>query len=202
MNRIIIMILVLAALLFPLTAAAGEGNVPKAAASIGKQLDSQLMKRFTGQGPGMINTNKQDQARAKIMIMGTTPANINNLEQASALSRQMTEEISRWLMDKGYRYDEIRKGSAIRFDVLNGEFILTRKVPQLASQTGIGQAILAGTYVVSGEDVRFNLSLIATNSNEVLAKASATIPITPDLKPMLVENANGGLTPSVYTRLR
>lgn len=203
MSRIFVVILVLAALLFPLTAAA-EGNVPEAAECIGKQLDNQIMQRFTGQSAGFADSSSQRATRGRFMIMGTTPANINNLEQASPLARQMTEEISRWLMNKGYRYDELRKGKYIRFDQKVGEFILTRKVPQLASTTGYGQAILAGTYVVSGEDVRFNISLICTNSNEVLAKATATVPITPDLRPMLVENygPNSGTLPSVYTRLQ
>lgn len=204
MSRIITIILVLAALLFPLAAGA-EGNVPAAAKKIGQQLDEQLMKKLTGKtDTSFIGSKTLDAARASIMIMGTTPANLNNLEQASALSRQMTEEISRWLISKGYRYDELRKGSDIRFDVRAGEFILTRKVPQLASRTGHGEAILAGTYVVSGTDVRFNISLICTTSNQVLAKASATVPITPDLAPLLAENypAGSGLKPTVYTRLQ
>ncbi len=199
MSRIFVIILVLAALLFPLTAAA-DGNVPDAAESIGKQLDSQLMKRFASGG----DMSSQSFARGRTLIMGTTPANINNLEQASPLSRQMTEEISRWLMNRGYRYEELRKGQYIRFDPKVGEFILTRKVPQLARQSGYGNAILAGTYVLSSEDVRFSISLICATSNEVLAKATATVPITPDLRPMLVENygPGSGLKPSVYTRLQ
>lgn len=199
MNRIIIMILVLAALLFPITAAA-EGNVPEAAAIIGKQLDQQLMKRFCGDN----DSASQNLSRSQILIMGTTPANLGNLEQANGLARVMTEEISRWLMAKGYRYEELRKGKYIRFNEKVGEFILTRKVPELASRTGYGKAILAGTYVVSGEDVRFNISLISANNSEVLAKASGTVPITPDLRPLLVENypAGSGLKPTVLTRLQ
>lgn len=200
MNRIIITILVLAALLFPLTAAAA-GNVPAAANDIGKQLDKQLMQRFCGDN----DSASQKLSRSQILIMGTTPANINNLQQANGLARQMTEEISRWLMNQGYNYEELRKGKNIRFNEKVGEFILTRKVPELASRTGYGRAILAGTYVVSGEDVRFNISLISTSSGEVLAKANGTVPITPDLRPLLVENSAGasnGLLPSVYTRLQ
>lgn len=200
MHRIIIMILILAALLFPITAAA-EGNVPAAANTIGKQLDQQLMKRFCGDN----DSASQALSRSQILIMGTTPANINNLEQANGLARQMTEEISRWLMNRGYHYEELRKGKYIRFNEKVGEFILTRKVPQLASHTGYGKAILAGTYVVSGEDVRFSISLISVNNGEVLAKANGTVPITPDLRPLLVENypnGSGGLSPTVYTRLQ
>lgn len=205
MYRFIVIILILAALLFPITAAA-DGNVPDAANAIGKQLDRQLMNRFSGDN----DSSSQRLARSQILIMGTTPANLNNLSQACPLARQMTEEISRYLQDRGYRYEELRKGQNIRFDQRVGEFILTRKVPQLASRTGYGKAILAGTYVISGEDVRFNISLIGVSNNEVLAKASGTIPITPDLLPLLVENSaagggsgtGGGLKPSVYTRLQ
>lgn len=202
MSRIFTLVLILAALLFPLAAGA-EGNVPAAAKEIGKQLDTQLMNRLTAYKNTFGTSNSKDALRSRVLIMGTTPANINNLNQASALARQMTEEISRWLVGQGYRYDELRKGSDIRFDKNVGEFILTRDVPQLASRTGYGQVILAGTYVVSGEDVRFTMSLLATDSNEILAKASATVPITPDLEPLLVENypAGSGSKPSVYTRL-
>lgn len=199
MNRIFVMILILAALLFPLTAAA-DGNVPDAANSIGKQLDKQLMARFCGDS----NAASQTLSRAQIKIMGTTPANLGNLTQANGLARQMTEEISRYLKDKGYQYEELRKGKNIRFDERVGEFILTRNVPKLESRDASGRAILAGTYVVSGEDVRFNISLISVNGNEVLAKANATIPITPDLRPLLTENGTGGsgMLPSTYTRLQ
>lgn len=204
MLRTIIIALILAALLFPLTAAA-EGNVPEAAAEIGKQLDKQMMRRFNYSSGDTLSTYSNDcGVRSRIMIMGTTPANLRNLAMTNGLGRQMTEEISRWLMAKGYKYEDLRKGKDIRFDRGVGEFVLTRNVPSLETNRGVGQAILAGTYVISTEDVRFNITLLSASTNEVLAKAAATIPITSDLAPLLVENATPttGLKPSVYTRLR
>ncbi len=204
MLRILILALTLAALLFPLTAGA-EGNVPEAAACLGKQLDAQMMKRFGYDSSTIIGNNQNDNyARSRIMIMGTTPANLRNLALANGLARQMTEELSRWLKNRGYMYEDIRKGKDIRFDIGAGEFLLTRRLPQLQTDRGIGQAILAGTYVMSTDDVRFNISLISTTTNEVYAKAAATIPITDDLLPLLTENSGsaGGMKPSVYTRLR
>ena len=109
MSRFFVIILVVAALLFPLTAAAG--TVPSAADSIGRQMDQQLMMRYAGDDPDMSKKQRQALARSRIMIMGTTPADINNLEAASPLARQMTEEVSRWLVNAGYRYQELRKGS-------------------------------------------------------------------------------------------
>lgn len=202
MNRFFITILVLAALLFPLTAAAA-GNVPNAAVSIAKQIDEQLMMRFAGDNQDMSRKEREALARARITIMGTTPVNINNLDEASPLSRQMTEEISRWLINAGYRFQELRKGRDIRFDKLKGEFILTRDVRQLASTQGTSQAILAGTYVTTSEQVRFSMRLIHTSSNEVLAMGNATVPITDDLRPLVREARPGdGLAPTVRTRLQ
>lgn len=201
MSRFLVIILVLAALLFPLTAAAG--TVPSAADRIARQLDEQLMMRYASDDSDMSKKQRQALARSQIMIMGTTPANINNLQAASPLARQMTEEISRWLVNAGYRYQELRKGSYIRFDRGTGELILTREVRKLTSTRGTGQAILAGTYVVSGEQVRFSMSLIHTTSNEVLAKCTATVPITDDLLPLLEDQPLGsGKVPTVYTRLQ
>ena len=202
MNRFFISILVLAALLFPLTAAA-SGNVPSAAVRIAKQLDEQLMMRFSGNSGDMSRKDSEALARARIMIMGTTPVNINNLDEASPLARQMTEEISRWLINAGYRFQELRKGRDIRFDKLKGEFILTRDVRQLSSSSGTSQAVLAGTYIATSEQVRFSIRLIHTSSNEVLAMATATVPITDDLRPLVREPQSGdGFTPSVRTRLQ
>ena len=202
MPRLVLIILVLAVMLFPLAAAAG--NVPRAGEDIAEQLDEQLMMRYAGTSPDMSKKELRALARSRILIMGTTPANINDLEQANPLARQMLEEVSSDLVDMGYRYEELRRGKDIRFDKRTGEFILTRDVRKLASKSGVGQAILAGTYVASGQQVRFTMSLISVATNEVIAKAMGTVPITPDLVPLLQENmpAGSGLKPSVYTRLQ
>lgn len=202
MFRLIVIILVLAVLLFPLAAAAG--NVPRAGEDIADQLDEQLMMRYAGSSPDMSKKELRAMTRSRILIMGTTPASINNLEQANPLARQMLEEVSSNLVNLGYRYEELRKGKDIRFDKRTGEFILTRDVRKLANRSGVAQAILAGTYVISGEQVRFTISLISTTSTEVIAKGTATVPITPDLMPLLQENmpAGSGLIPGVSTRLQ
>ena len=117
----------------------------------------------------------------------------------------MTEEVARWLVNAGYRFQEIRRGSVIRFDKQRGEFYLTRDVRKLAAASGTGQAVLAGTYVVSREQVRFSLRLIHTTSGEVLAMGTATVPITDDMRNLLRDRGPGagdGLTPTVRTRLQ
>ncbi|MDR1660795.1 MAG: hypothetical protein LBR94_10770 [Desulfovibrio sp.] len=199
----LIIVLLLAVLLFPLAAAAffETGTVPVAANSIADQLDSQLMTRYAGNNPDMKKSERKALARSRISIMGTTAANINNFEETSPLGRQMTEEIARWLVDAGYRFTELRKGRHIRFNK-KGEFFLTRDLRKLAGTTGTAQAVLAGTYVVTPEQVRFSMRLIHINSNEVLAVGAATVPRTDDIEPLLEDMKPGsGSTPSVRTRL-
>lgn len=202
MYRILVVILVLAALLLPLAAAAA--TVPNAADSIGRQLDGQMMRRYAAvNDPATSQKQQKSFARAQIMIMGTTAADINDLERTSPLARQMTEEVSRWLMDAGYRYQELRSGKYIRFDRDSGEFFLTREVSRLTSRMGTAPVIMAGTYLVSGRHVRFTISLIHSNTREVMAKASATIPITDDISDIIEDvPSNSGPVPSTYTRLQ
>ena len=211
MKKIFIAVFLLAALLFPLAAAASifDGNVPRAAESIADDLDDQLMMRYaSAENSHLTKKERRAMTRSRILIMGTTLVNITTLDTSCALSRQMTEEISSHLMEAGYRFQELRKGSYIRFDRNTGEFLLTREVRNLARRSGTGQAILAGTYVISGKHVRFSVSLIHTVSNEVLAKASASVAITDDLLPLLDEVGPGGKrtgsgkVPNTYTRLQ
>lgn len=207
MKRLSLLFLVASLALFPLTAAAFfGGNVPSAADDITNQMDKQLMDRYAGRDPDMSKSNREAVARAGIMILGTSPANINDLTESSPLARQMMEEVSRGLMQKGYRFKELRTGSYIRFDKESGEFLLTRDVRKLESRTGVGQAVMAGTYVVSRTQVRFSIRLIHIPSNEVLAMGTATVPITDDIYPLLKDPYNpsrsGSGIPSSYTRLQ
>lgn len=220
LTRFLVVILVLAALMFPLTAAAGvisrlfSGNVPAAADSIADQLDEQLMDRFAQEdGDADVSRGTRESlTRARIVIMCTTPANINNLEEASPLARQMMEEVSTKLMDKGYRIQELRKGRDIRFDRQRGEFLLTHDVQKLLRKVGRSHAVMAGTFVTTPKQVRFSIRLIHTPGTEVLAMGSATVNITEDLKPLLRDkparggrggaNDGGGVVPTVRTRLQ
>ena len=195
-------------------AMSSQGNVPRAADSIAEQLDKQLMVRYapaSGSGSGQTLSTAEgrgseaDRAvRNSITIMGTVPVNLNNLEISCPLARQMTEEISRWLINAGYHFQELRKGKEIYFQKLQGEMLLTRDTKLLATRQVSSQAVLVGTYVVTPEQVRFNIRLLHTPSNEVLAMGTGTVPITPDVQPLLANTGSGPvrITPTVNTRLQ
>ena len=173
--------------------------VPNAAENLAEGLDRQLLTKLRA------NNNNHHIARNSVLIMSTSAVNLNTLTQTCPLSKQMTEELTTKLMALGYRCQELRSGSFIRFDRKRGELILTRDVPLLKQPFGSGHVILAGTYVITKTDVRFTYSFIHVISNEILAKISATVPITNDIIPLLQETAaddDGRQRPNTYTKLR
>lgn len=110
MNRFFITILVLAALLFPLTAAAA-GNVPTAAVSIAKQLDEQIMMRFSGDSQDMSRKDREALARARIMTWAPPRCNINNLERSLALGAPDDGRNLPLALKAGLPLSELRKGA-------------------------------------------------------------------------------------------
>ncbi len=183
-----------------------SGYAPRAADDIAMQLDTQVMQRgkvTAANTPKEILPARQQELRESITVMSTVPVNINNLEATCGLARQMSEEISRWMISKGYRFQELRKGKEIFFQKKQGEMLLTRDTNLLAKRNVSSMTVLAGTYVVTTEQVRFSIRLIHTPTNEVIAMGTATLPITPDIRPLLVDEAAGlvKVTPSVQTKL-
>ncbi len=183
------------------------GYAPRAADSIAAQLDEQVMQK--GRVTAQTVESRKDlprlrrELRESITVMATVPVNINNLEVSCAFARQMSEEVTRWMVSQGYKFQELRKGKEIYFQKKQGEMLLTRDPALLAKRNVSSLAVLTGTYVITPDQVRFSMRLVHTPSNEVIAMGTATVPITPDLRPLLVDNAAGPVEvePSVHTKL-
>ena len=196
-KKIICLIVLSLALLFPFGAAAKEAtppppprpSVPQAALSMASEMDWQLSQ--------MLGDGKQ------VSMIVITPVNLNNLEQTSPLGRQLAEEISYQFVRFGYHVQEIRKGSGLVFDPNQGEFLLTRNPDMLESTAASSAVIVVGTYTVTPRNVRVNMKLLHTPSQEVLAMSSATIPITREVRAMTSDLAmeRWGRIPSVSSRL-
>ena len=191
MKRLLFYIIMAMCMLLPFTASAAEGQVPKAADSIVKRLDDQIMRRV-GNFPG---------GRDTVSIAITVPVFLSDLGKSSPLARQMAEEITSGLVQLGYNVDEIRKGRDIVMEPQTGEMILTRDINRLETRDVNTAAVLAGTYTVTSESVRFNIKLLHTPSNQVLAMATGTVPVTTELMPLLADRGKRPAMPSVMTRI-
>lgn len=190
MRRVLIVVILIISCLLPLTAAA-RGTVPEAADEMAAVMDQQIMRRV-GNFPG---------GRANVSIATTVPVFLGDLDQSSPLARQMSEEVTRWFVGAGYRVDELRKGRDIIMEPRTGEMILTRQISRLETSQVRTVAVLAGTYTITRDSVRFNLRLLHSPSNEVLAMATGTVPVTEELFPLLADRGNRSPMPSVFTRL-
>ena len=203
MHRFILFIIMLMvmALLLPFTAAAWFwesdrepeiGIVPAAAQQLAGGLDLQLARRMG-----------QHEAPARgVSIIITTPVELRGLDSSSPLARQMAEEMAGWFTEAGYMVQEIRLASSIMIKPDTGELLLTRDTALMAKHRASGTAVLTGTYTITSRSVRFNMQLIHAGANSVLAKGSVTIPITGELRPLLVDlHPSRHAVPSVGTRL-
>lgn len=202
-RRILVPFLLTLSLLLPLTAAAWSpldllpgrqtiGFVPRTADAIGSQLDAQIMRLLTPDGYG----------REAVSIACTVPVLLDDLNRTSPLARQMMEELSRYFVALGYKVDELRKGDEVIMTPQKGEFLLTRDVRKLLDRNVTTQIVLTGTYTVTDLSVRFNMRLLHTPSNEVLAMAAGTVPVTEELVPLIADPATPPpLQPTVRTRL-
>lgn len=190
MRRALVFIILAMSILLPFTAAA-EGTVPDAAAVIASSIDQQILKK--------IGTHPQ--GRNSVSIAVTVPVSLTDLNKSSPLGRQMAAEITTLLVEKGYVVDDIRKGKDIIMEEGVGEMLLTRKLNQLARRDVHTAAVLVGTYTVTSESVRFNIQLLHTPTNQILATGAATVPVTPEVFPLLADKTKRPPQPSVMTRL-
>ena len=208
-RRLMFLSLALAILLMPMAAAAGmttRGTVTIAADDMAEAMDKQILGYFGVEQPGLFSKSEQKhhplKIRKALSISCTVAVDLNNLESTSPVGRQISEEMARWFVQAGYRVREIRKGRDVHIDAKRGEMVLTRDVRKLLSTNVTTEAVLAGTYVVTPEQVRFSMRLLHVPSNDILAMATATVPITNDLKPLLHDMKETKVMPSIGTQLK
>ena len=191
--------LVLAALFSPLLMGAlcGSGKTPPppqypdVAMAMAADLDRQLGPRL---GMGTANNS-----RGLYWLVITTPADLNNLEKASPLSRLVGQELYAAFIGLGYNVQEIRKASDIIFNRSQGEFILTRDTKALATKRATATLVLAGTYVVTPGGVRFNLEVIDARNNNIIAASSRTLPMDATVGAMAGVSPTAFVAPTVST---
>jgi len=197
-------------LLMPAAAAAAgittRGTVPIAADDMAEAMDKQILGYFGVEPPGFFSKSEQKhhplKIRRALSISCTVAVDLNNLENTSPVGRQISEEMARWFVQAGYKVKEVRQGRDLYIDAKRGEMVLTRDVRKLLTTNVTTEAVLAGTYVVTPQQVRFSMRLLHAQTNDILAMGTATVPITDDLKPLLHDMKETKVVPSIGTRLQ
>lgn len=177
---------------------ARAATVPQVISAMGREMDRQMKSRFGGDDEG--------QAPA-ISLSVTTPMDINDLEASNALARQVREELARFFVQAGYQVQEIRKGRDVMFEPYTGEMLLTREERLLGRRSVNSTAIVAGTFTVTPEHVRFNVNIVRTCDREVLAMSTQSVPMNREVAALVGRGtAKGGFSgipmePTVVTLL-
>ena len=166
---------------------------PEMARQMAEALDAQLAMRL-----GFNNTT----TRGLQWVVVTTPANVNQMGQATPLSRAVSEELATAMTAKGYYAQEIRKTSEVIFNKSQGEFMLSRDTKELATRKFQSTLVMAGTYIATPNGVRFNIEVIDARNNDVVAKVSAVIPMSQTVAYLHESGQTGpgsGVRPTVST---
>lgn len=172
-------------------------TVPQVISAMGREMDRQLKERFG---------DEEGQARA-ISLSVTTPMDINDLEHSNPLARQVREELARFFVQAGYQVQEIRKGRDVLFEPYTGEMLLTREERLLGKRTVNSTAIVAGTFTVTPEHVRFNVNIVRTCDREVLAMSTQSVPMNREVAALVGRGSGRGgysgfpMEPTVVTLL-
>ncbi len=155
---------------------------PEMSRQLADSLDAQLAMRL-----GFNNTT----TRGLQWLVVTTPANVNQMGEATTLSRAVSEQLATAMTAKGYYVQEIRKTSEVIFDKNQGEFMLSRDARELATRKFQSTLVMTGTYVAMPAGVRFNIEILDARNNDVVAKASSVIPMSQTVA-YLHESGQGG----------
>lgn len=139
------------------------------AMAIVADLDRQLVPRLGMYSP--------DNSRGLYWVVITTPANLGDLQRASALARLFGQELASAFVGYGYNVQEIRKSSDIVFSRGQGEFALTRDTRALANRHATASLLVTGTYTVTPSGVRYNIEVVDARNNNVVAMSSRTLPM-------------------------
>ena len=154
---------------------------------MGRELDRQVSERM----------------QQPVSLFMTTPVDVNDLEVSNPLARQVQEEIARWFVQAGYPVQEIRKGADLLFDPGTGEMLLTRRSNLVGTESPTSNAIVTGTYTVTPKSVRFNIRVVLTDSQEVIAMSTMTVPMNGEVASLVAVPGSFGtpIEPTVVTLL-
>lgn len=116
------------------------------------------------------------------MIIATI-VNIDDLNSSSTFGRLVSEQVSARFSQANFSMIEMKFRDFVYMKQDQGEFLLTREIKDVA-KTHNAQAVIVGTYAISGEDVFVNLKVIQPANNVVLAVYDYTFPMDANLKLM------------------
>ncbi len=127
-------------------------------------------------------------------VILTTFTNVNNFSETNQFGRSAAENLMTALNHQGYKVVETRISANLLIDN-TGEFMLTRRVKELANNFK-ANSVLVGTFShINKHSLGLNIRLIRTSDQQVMAAAARTLSLDeyPQLREMLKKDSSAEL---------
>jgi len=109
-------------------------------------------------------------------LIMTTIADIDDLDQSSALGRLIGEQLSVRFVEHGYTVIEPKMRHTVEATPLRGEFVMSRYLRELGRLEDASAAV-GGTYAVGEDTVYVTLKLLSFYNGQILASHAYTLPL-------------------------
>lgn len=117
-------------------------------------------------------------------LIVATIVNIDALDQSSTLGRLISEQLSARFTQGGLTMVEMKFRSQVYMKKSEGELLLTREITEVA-RSHQAQAVIVGTYGLSGESVFVNVKIVQPRSNYVLAVHDYVLPANSEIRSLM-----------------
>ena len=117
-------------------------------------------------------------------VIVSTLVSVDRLGESSRLGRMFSEQIAGRLVQRGVRVTEVRLREQLALQPGQGELLLSRELREV-SQTHDAQAVVVGTYAVSGAMVYVSLKMVNPLGNLVVAATDYAVPMDANVRSLL-----------------
>ena len=125
---------------------------------------------------------------------------VNQLFCTSKFGQIVSERLKVYLQGKGWDIVEPRRGLTVKLQRNVGEFNLSDRVKDLASQVDC-DAVLDGTYMFHKGSVMINVHLIRLTDNKIISSAACELPADPWISPLLSPIGFGCKAPKAFLKI-
>ena len=117
-------------------------------------------------------------------VLVSTSVSVDRLNESSRLGRLFSEQIAGRLVQRGVPVTEVRLREQLALQPSQGELLLSRELREV-SQAHDAQAVVVGTYAVSGAMVYVSLKIVNPQGNQVVAASDYALPVDDNIRGLL-----------------
>ena len=120
----------------------------------------------------------------RVPVMVATLVDIDDLQASSRFGRVLAEQMAGRLVQRGLPVPELRLRGAVALVPQTGTLLLSRELREV-SHAHAAQAVLVGTYAVSGRQVFVSLKLVRPEGNTTIAAHDYALPLGEEARTLL-----------------